>query len=176
MFRNSFITSLTLGVALSLATPAPSPAQFRYSSSSPITNAAPGIQRTINPLANPVNYWQYSQMTGSGPSVGTVSIYNQFGLLGMNNPQAGGTTASTPGSPPPPGVMMSVNYAQMFFPNQQAINNPYSAWPNPYGYPTPYANGFANPYGFGYPYALFNNMNPLVGGQKTFFGNGGDGL
>jgi hypothetical protein len=136
-----------------------------------------GTQRSTSTLANPMNFYQYGQITGTGPSNGTVGIYNQFGLLGMQyNPYSsvtGGVTSG--GGNPPPGVLLSVNYAQMFLPNQQTINNG--------GYPSPYLNPYSNPYGaFGNPYG---NQNPY-GYPNPFsyfgapppksFGNGGNGI
>src|SRR5262245_8145874 len=48
-------------------------------------NQAGGVTRATSSLANPLNFYQYGQVTGVGPITGTVRIYNQFGLLGMNN-------------------------------------------------------------------------------------------
>jgi hypothetical protein len=133
-----------------------------------------------------VNYFQYSSVTGNGPTRGTVSVYNQFGLMGMlSNPMLSNALGTTQGDPPPPGVNLSVNYAQMSLPNQQMINTAglyglpaYGAYPGlygslGYGYP-----GLGAP-GYGYP-----GLNPLgYGGlpgvppaSKGIFGNGGNGL
>ncbi len=104
---------------------------------------SPYLQRAQNNIPNPVNFWQYSQVTGVKPTFGTVTIYNQFGQQGMaQNPfqQAGiggiggvggaggaggvgGQGKSNGGDDPPQGVLLHVNYANMFFPNQQQINN-----------------------------------------------------
>jgi hypothetical protein len=109
-----------------------------------IANAAgqsPYLQRAQNNIPNPVNFFQYSQVTGVKPTFGTVTIYNQFGQQGMaQNPfqqagiggigglgGAGGVGGnqgkSNGGDDPPQGVLLHVNYANMFFPNQQQINN-----------------------------------------------------
>jgi hypothetical protein len=145
---------------------------------------ANGIQRSTSSLANPLNFMQYGQITGTGPSTGTVATYNQFGLLGMlSNPYSSVGSGATQGSSPPPGVMLSVNYAQMFLPNQSTINNggnPYGPYYG-YGYPGAY-----NPYGPGYPGAFnpyYGYPGPFGVGNpastppgKGFFGNGGDGI
>src|SRR5262249_10102689 len=100
---------------------------------------AGGVTRATSSLANPLNFYQYGQVTGVGPIRGTVRIYNQFGLLGqdqnsgglggslvlgannLNNQQLPGQ-GNTQGDDPPQGVLLHVNYAQMFLPNQQQIN------------------------------------------------------
>ncbi|MBL8795920.1 MAG: hypothetical protein JNM56_18605, partial [Planctomycetia bacterium] len=151
-----------------------------------------GIQRATGILSNPVNFKQYAQITGVGPIVGTVRIYNQFGLLAMQSQQGGGfggglvgggfggfggggfggggggqnqlpgMGVTGQGDDPPQGVLLHVNYANMFLPNQQQINQ-----------------GGGNGFGGG------NNVNlgGLGGiGGKGFgggfggFGNGGHGL
>lgn len=139
--------------------------------------ATAGLGRAQNSLPNPVNYWQYSQITGTGPSIGTVATYNQFGLAGMAFGGAlnGQTGMATQGSPPPPGVNLSVNNAQMMYPNQMQINNlgfnyplnPYSMYGYPgLGYP---GLGYASPYGYpgiggyGYP-GLYGTYSGLFGG------------
>jgi hypothetical protein len=100
---------------------------------------SPYLQRAQNQIPNPVNFWQYSQVTGVKPTFGTVTIYNQFGQQGMTqNPfqQAGigggglggigggqgGIGMTVGGDDPPQGVLLHVNYANMFLPNQQQIN------------------------------------------------------
>ncbi len=100
---------------------------------------SPYLQRAQNSIPNPVNFWQYSQVTGVKPTFGTVTIYNTFGQQGMaQNPfqQAGiapaggaagggqgGIGQTVGGDDPPQGVLLHVNYANMFLPNQQKINN-----------------------------------------------------
>jgi hypothetical protein len=136
----------------------------------------PSTQRSTSTLANPMNFYQYGQITGTGPSNGTVGIYNQFGLLGMQyNPYSSITGGVTAGSGnPPPGVLLSVNYAQMFLPNQSTINN---GGYSPYAYPNPYSYGFGypgqGPYGYPSPFNLGYFGQPPV---KTSFGNGGAGI
>jgi hypothetical protein len=153
-------------------------------SSSPVPQ---GTQRATSALANPMNFWQYGQITGTGPTRGTVQTYNVFGLLGMqNNPYLGSTLSSNSNQnndSPPPGVNLSVNYAQMFLPNQAQVNgtgyNPYASYwnQNPYSPFSYYGN--LNPYGAN-PYAYPGYFGGMGMGSppatKGFFGNGGDGL
>jgi hypothetical protein len=91
-----------------------------------IGNQGGGVTRATSSLANPINFYQYGQITGVGPITGTVRIYNQFGLLGMNNNQnglnglfggLGGLNnnnqlpgqGATQGDDPPQGVLLHVN-------------------------------------------------------------------
>jgi hypothetical protein len=139
-------------------------------------NQAQGITRATSNLPNPLNFWQYGQVTGVGPIRGTVRIYNEFGTLvqggSLTQGGLGGGRGSLPGQgatqgdDPPQGVLLSVNYAAMFLPTQQQINNQGQG-------------GFGNPYGGfggfpaigGYPGGFGN-----YGGGKGAFGNGGNGL
>jgi hypothetical protein len=146
------------------------------------TTQPQGIQRSTTTLANPLNFWQYGQVTGVGPTTGTVGIANTFGILGMQSYAMGlnNNPTGTQGDSAPPGVGLSVNYAQQFFPNQTLINNPYAYSPSPYGYPGAYgAPGFGNPGAYnpyGNPYGPFSLGLPGASGSKGFFGNGENGL
>ena len=154
----------------------------------------PQIQRATNTLSNPVNFWQYSQITGVKPTIGTVRIYNQFGTLANQNGSANqgfggnqggfgfgggfggggfggggqgsqlpGVGTSSGGDDPPQGVLLSVNYANMFFPNQTQLNQ------------TNQGNGGQGGFGIGGFGGGFNNgFNGGFG--KGGFGNGGAGL
>jgi hypothetical protein len=154
--------------------------------------AAPTITRSTNVLPNPVNYWQYSQVTAVKPIIGTVRIYNTFGILGISGGgglgqgfntgfqtggfggfggfgggatgpggQIPGIGATQGGDDPPQGVLLHVQYAQMFFPNQQQINQ----------------QAFQNPQqGFGGGFGGFGGGFPGGFGGKGYFGNGGSGL
>ena len=136
-----------------------------------------GPQRGTSTLANPMNFYQYGQITGTGPNNGTVATYSQFGLLGsLYNPYSNVTSGVTSGGNPPPGVLLSVNYGQMFLPNQSTVNN----GGYPYGYLNPYSNsygpfgsGYPNPYGYPSPFNLSYFNAPPV---KQTFGNGGNGI
>jgi hypothetical protein len=148
-----------------------------------------GIRRMTNSLANPLNFQQYGQMTGVGPIRGTVRIYNQFGqqgsggLNGMNSDPFGGGggyggqggmggggggssqlpgVGATPGDDPPQGVLLHVNYAQMFLPHSPQTNSNFS---NPYNRYPGFGAGFPGGYG-GYPYGAggFPGMG-INGGQ-----------
>jgi hypothetical protein len=151
--------------------------------------AGPQIQRAQNPLPNPTNFWQYSQITGVKPTIGTVRIYNQFGTFGnqngnQNQDQGGlggigglvgalggglggaggnqlpGVGATNGGDDPPQGVLLHVNYANMFFPNQTQLN------------------GNNQQQGFGGLGALGGLGGLGLGGlgKAGRLGNGGDGL
>ena len=99
------------------------------------TNSGGGLKRATSNLPNPMNFWQYGQISGVSPNRGTVRIYNQFGTLAMaglqgqdqgingggNQLPGQGTTAD--GDDPPQGVLLHVNYANMFLPNQQRLQN-----------------------------------------------------
>ena len=149
---------------------------------------APQIQRSINMLPTTVNYWQYSQITGVKPIIGTVRIYNTFGTLGIQNGgglgqgfQAGGQQqgilggqqqgaqgnipgiGATQGDDPPQGTLLHVQYAQLFFPNQQNINQ--QAFGN---------QGMGG--GFGGLGGLGGNPFGGFGKPGGGFGNGGSGL
>jgi hypothetical protein len=146
------------------------------------TNSGGGLKRATSNLPNPMNFWQYGQITGVSPTRGTVRIYNQFGTLAMSGLQgqnAGingggnqlpgqGTTAD--GDDPPQGVLLHVNYANLFLPNQhqlQGQNQQRPGYGGFGGYPGGYPGGFG-----GYP---------GVGGFGGFggaggFQNGGNGL
>jgi hypothetical protein len=154
-----------------------------------IGNQGGGVTRATSSLANPINFYQYGQITGVGPTTGTVRIYNQFGLLGMNNNQNGFSAlfggfgglnnnnllpgqGATQGGDPPPGVLLSVNYANMFLPNQQQINGG-GGFGGFGGFPGFGFGGFPGAgfgfggfpgFGFGYPFG------------KSAFGNGAAGL
>jgi hypothetical protein len=145
----------------------------------------PQIQRSTNFLPNPVNYWQYTQVTAVKPIIGTVRIYNTFGTLGVpgggglgqgftagtqfgggggfgGQTGAGGNIpgigTSSGGDDPPQGVLLHVQYANMFFPNQQQIN----------------AQSFQPPQGGG-GFPGFGGGFPGFGG-KGYFGSGRSGL
>src|SRR5262245_37873644 len=51
---------------------------------------AGGVTRATSSLANPLDFYQYGQVTGVGPIRGTVRIYNQFGLMEQQNQNQGG--------------------------------------------------------------------------------------
>src|SRR5262249_1903999 len=146
-----------------------------------------GINRMTNSLANPLNFIQYGQTTGVGPIRATVRIYNVFGTYALegaggnattgggnflgSNTGAGGFGTQIPGSGAtngddgPQGVLLHVNFAQMFFPNQQAINQSNNA-----------QTGFQGGGGFGgFPGGGFGYGFP-GGYGKGGFGNGGSGL
>jgi hypothetical protein len=146
------------------------------------------IQRAINPLSNPINYWQYGQVTGVKPTFGTVRIHNEFGTFaqmqqgGLGQGGIGGVggglgggggqgqgSGPTPGDDPPQGVMLHVNYAQLFFPNQQQMNG--QNQPQGLG-----ALGGLGGLGLGgLGGGLYGNRFGLPNG-KGLFGNGDDGL
>jgi hypothetical protein len=108
-----------------------------------IGNQGGGVQRATSSLANPINFYQWGQVTGVGPIRGTVRIYNQFGLVEQQNQNQGGAggfggllgglgglggnnnqlpgQGATQGDDPPQGVLLHVNYANMFLPNQQQV-------------------------------------------------------
>jgi hypothetical protein len=105
-----------------------------------IGNQGGGVTRATSSLANPINFYQYGQITGVGPIRGTVRIYNQFGLVEQQNQNQGGFgglfgglggiggnnnqlpgQGATDGDDPPQGVLLHVNYANMFLPNQQQV-------------------------------------------------------
>jgi hypothetical protein len=155
-------------------------------------DAAPpagGVVRATSSLANPMNFYQYGQTTGIGPIHGTVRIYNQFGqqgqqqdplsqaLGGSNNQQLPGQGA-TQGDDPPQGVLLHVNYASMFLPNQQQVNGGGNQFGRGGGGAGPYGlgggyGGFGGPYGGGFG----GGFGPGMGGfGKGGFGNGGNGL
>ncbi|OAI49986.1 hypothetical protein AYO44_06025 [Planctomycetaceae bacterium SCGC AG-212-F19] len=149
-----------------------------------------GVNRMTNSLANPLNFQQYGQTTGVGPIRGTVRIYNTFGILdiqgggglaqgfqaGQQVGQGFGGQANTAGSgnipgigatqggdDPPQGVLLHVQYASLFFPNQRQINQ------NAFQTQAPIGGGFG---GFpGQPFGQFGG-----GGKSQFNGNGGAGL
>jgi hypothetical protein len=139
-------------------------------------NSGGGVTRATSSLANPINFYQYGQATGVGPIRGTVRIYNQFGLVGEdqnqnglnglnnlfgfgnNNQQLPGQ-GNTQGDDSPQGVLLHVNYAQMFLPNQQQVGG---------GGVAGLRGGFGAFGGsFGYGGGGFG---------KGYFGNGGSGL
>jgi hypothetical protein len=148
-----------------------------------IGNGGPqGVTRATSSLANPINFYQHGQITGVGPIRGTVRIYNQFGLAGMDQSQndpfglgLGGNNnqlpgqGNTDGDDGPQGVLLHVNYANMFLPNQQQING------NGVG------GGFGRPFGgFGGGFG-FGGLGGFGGGfpggfGKGAFGNGSRGL
>jgi hypothetical protein len=146
------------------------------------TNSGGGLKRATSNLPNPMNFWQYGQITGVAPTRGTVRIYNQFGTLamaGLQGQNAGingggnqlpgqGTTAD--GDDPPQGVLLHVNYANMFLPNQQQLQNQGQQRPGFGGF----GGGFGGyPGGFGgYPGAYGGFGGGIPGG----FQNGGNGL
>jgi hypothetical protein len=130
-------------------------------------------------LANPINFYQWGQVTGVGPIRGTVRIYNQFGLMEQQNQNQGGGglyggllgglgglgnqnqlpgQGATNGDDPPQGVLLHVNYANMFLPNQQQVTGQNRGGFGGFG------GGFGGAPGFGY------------GGGKGYFGNGANGL
>jgi len=149
------------------------------------TISSGGVNRMTNSLANPLNFIQYGQTTGIGPIRGTVRIYNVFGTYAQtggggnattgggnflgSNTGAGGFGTQIPGSGAttgddgPQGVLLHVNYAQMFFPNQQNLNQSNNAQT---GFQS--GGGLGGYPGFGYGYG-----NPV---GKGGFGNGGSGL
>src|SRR5262249_7213355 len=107
-------------------------------------------------------------MFEGGGSSGGVGDGAQGGNFLGSNTGAGGFGTQIPGSgasngdDAPAGVLLHVNYAHMFFPNQQQINQSNNIGINGGGF-----QGFP-PGGFGYGF-------PPYGG-KTYFGNGGSGL
>jgi hypothetical protein len=147
------------------------------------TNSGGGLKRATSNLPNPMNFWQYGQITGVSPTRGTVRIYNQFGTLamsGMQGQNAGingggnqlpgqGTTAD--GDDPPQGVLLHVNYANMFLPNQQQLQNQNQQRPGFGGF----GGGLGGyPGGFGgYPGGFGGGFG---GGFPGGFQNGGTGL
>jgi hypothetical protein len=153
-------------------------------------NQSPYLQRSQNQIPNPVNFWQYSQVTGVKPTFGTVTIYNQFGQQGMQqnqfqqlNQAFGGGGAGTNsqgqtqgGDDPPQGVLLHVNYANMFFPNQQRINNQNAQQPGFGGFGGGGLGGLGGGLG-----ALGGGLGGLGGGLGALGGkfggfNGGYGL
>jgi hypothetical protein len=162
-----------------------------------------GVSRATSSLANPIQFYQYGQITGVGPIHGTVSIYNQFGQEGMaQNPFAGlggigggfggqgggmggaggggGGGGATQGDDGPQGTLLHVNYANMFLPNQQQINNGGGNVPGG-GYGG-LGRGYPGGFGFGYPgfggvggFPGFGGIPP-GGFGKGAFGNGASGL
>jgi len=149
----------------------------------------PQMQRATTTLSNPVNYWQYSSVTGVKPTIGTVRIYNQFGTLAGQNGQANqqqggfgggfgglggfggggmgnqlpGVGTSSGGDDPPQGVLLHVNYANLFFPNQTQLNQPNTGGGGGFGGIGGLGGGFGlGGYGGGF--------------GKGGFGNGGSGL
>ena len=161
--------------------PYPGPIPYPTPSPSPNNNGG-GIVRATSSLANPLNFYQWGQVTGVGPIRGTVRIYNQFGLVeqqmqqqnsdpygglfGFGNQNQLPGQGTTPGDDPPQGVLLHVNYANMFLPNQQQVGGGNRGGFG-YGYPGfgyPYGGG--NPFGGGYPYGF----------GKGNFGNGSSGL
>jgi hypothetical protein len=150
------------------------------------------IQRAINPLSNPINYWQYGQVTAVKPIFGTVRIHNEFGtfaqmqqgglgqggiggqggLGGLGGGGGGqGMSQPTPGDDPPQGVMLHVNYAQLFFPNQQQMNG--QNQPQQGGLGALGGLGGIGGLGLG---GLGGGRFGLPGGGKFQFGNGDNGL
>jgi hypothetical protein len=151
-------------------------------------NQAVGITRATSKLPNPLNFWQYGQTTDVGVIHGTVRIYNEFGTIaqggsltqgGLNG--GGGTSGqlpgqgSTQGDDPPQGVLLHVNYAAMYLPNQQQINQQaQNRNQNPYG-------GFGGYPGLGGGYPGYGGYPGAFGGipgvpGKGVFGNGGNGI
>jgi hypothetical protein len=144
-----------------------------------INGGGGGVSRATSSLANPINFYQWGQVTGVGPIRGTVRIYNQFGLIEQQNQNQGGGgglyggllgglgglgnqnqlpgQGATNGDDPPQGVLLHVNYANMFLPNQQQVTGQNRSTFGGFG------GGFGAP-GFGY------------GGGKGYFGNGANGL
>jgi hypothetical protein len=155
-----------------------------------------GVSRATSSLGNPIQFYQYGQITGVGPIHGTVAIYNQFGQEGMaQNPFAGlgglggqqgggmgggGGGGATQGDDGPQGVLLHVNYANMFLPNQQQINN--GGGNTPGGGYGALGRGYPGGFGFGYPgfggfggFPGFGGVPP-GGFGKGAFGNGASGL
>lgn len=144
-----------------------------------IGNNGGGVTRATSSLANPINFYQYGQVTGVGPIRGSVRIYNQFGLLAQDQNQAGlgGLNSlfgglgnnnqqlpgqgNTQGDDSPQGVLLHVNYAQMFLPNQQQLN---AGNGGGIGGLRGGFGGFAGGLGYG------------GGFGKGYFGNGANGL
>jgi len=146
-----------------------------------------GVTRATSYLANPIGFHQWGQTTGVGPIRGTVRIYNVFGtymfegggssggqggsLQGGNflgtNTGSGGFGTNIPGSgasngdDAPSGVLLHVNYAHMFFPNQTNINQS-----NNIGVGGGGGGGIPGGFGYGYP----------GGGFSPYGQNGGSGL
>jgi hypothetical protein len=134
-----------------------------------------GVTRATSSLANPINFYQYGQITGVAPIRGTVAIYNQFGLLAMqgNNSGFGSSSSSqlpgqgtTQGDDPPQGVLLHVNYANMFLPNQQQING--TGGFGQFGGGGGFSGGGFGGFGGGFPGG--------GGFGKGAFGNGASGL
>jgi hypothetical protein len=147
-----------------------------------INGGGGGVTRATSSLANPINFYQWGQVTGVGPIRGTVRIYNQFGLVEQNQQNQGGLgglgglyggllggnnnnnqlpgQGATQGDDPPQGVLLHVNYANMFLPNQQQINGGGNAG---------LRGGFG---GFGGGFGGFGGG----GFGKGYFGNGANGL
>lgn len=134
---------------------------------------AQGITRASNPLSNPVNFSQYSQVTGVKPTIGTVRIYNQFGPQqgmsgmggggfggnggygfggmgggGMGGGRLPGVGTSSGGDDPPQGALLNVNYANMFLPNQFSQGGGGGNRPGGFGL----GGGYGSPGNFGYGY------------------------
>src|SRR5262245_15548224 len=145
------------------------------------TNAGGGLKRATSQLPNPMNFWQYGQITGVSPTRGTVRIYNQFGTLAMagmqgqnqgingggNQLPGQGTTAD--GDDPPQGVLLHVNYANLFLPNQQQLQNQSQQRPGFGGFGGGYG-GYPGGFG-GYPGGFGGGFGGMGG-----FQNGGNGL
>jgi hypothetical protein len=149
-----------------------------------IGNQGGGVARATSSLANPINFYQWGQVTSVGPISGTVRIYNQFGLVEQQMQNQGGLggfggafgglgglgnqnqlpgQGATQGDDPPQGVLLHVNYANMFLPNQQQVTGQNrGGFGGGFGFPGGFGGGFPGgfPGGFG----------------KGAFGNGGAGI
>jgi hypothetical protein len=129
---------------------------------------------------NAINYWQYQQTTGMGPSIGWVRIITQFPANGQQNGFGGGLNGNinlgangggnqqpnNGGSDPPSGVFLAANYGTLVgLPLQQQQQQQQQ----PFG-------GFGgNPLG-GFGGNQFGLGNQFGGKGLGGFGNGGNGL
>jgi hypothetical protein len=156
-----------------------------------INGGGGGVTRATSSLANPIDFYQWGQVTGVGPIRGTVRIYNQFGLVEQNQQNQGGLggfggllgglgglnnnnqlpgQGATQGDDPPQGVLLHVNYANMFLPNQQQINGGQNQGGFG-GFGRGFGGGFGGVPGFGGGYG------GIPGGfGKGGFGNGASGI
>jgi len=140
--------------------------------------------RNTYQVNNAINYWQYQQTTGMGPSIGWVRIITQFpangsqsgfggslnsGFTGNVNLGANGNNGNQQqpnngGSDPPSGVFLFANYGTLVgLPLQQQQQQPqgFGAGGNPFGIGGGQLGGLGQ-----------------FGGGKGFggIGNGGSGL
>jgi len=150
--------------------------------------------QTKNPFQvnNAINYWQYQQTTGMGPSIGWVRIITQFpangsqsgfggsmtsGFSGSNNSSgsSGSQQPNNGGSDPPSGVFLAANYGTLVgLPIQQQQQGGGGFGQNPFGFGgNPFGMG-GNPYGNQFGGNGFNQLNAKGFGNVA--GNIGTGL